>query len=96
MNKLKLCLVGVGSIGRRHLRLLNERDDVTLSVVEPFEPSWQRIVDEVGTFERFASLDEALAAGNIDAVIISTPTVCMPRWPSRLWKPVCMCSAKSP
>ena len=73
MNKLKLCLVGVGSIGRRHLRLLNERDDVILSVVEPFEPSWQRIVDEVGTFERFASLDEALAAGNIDAVIISTP-----------------------
>ena len=56
MNKLKLCLVGVGSIGRRHLRLLNERDDVTLSVVEPFEPSWQRIVEEVGTFERFASL----------------------------------------
>ena len=73
MNKLKLCLVGVGSIGRRHLRLLNERDDVTLCVVEPFEPSWQRIVEEVGTFERFASLDEALASGNVDAVIISTP-----------------------
>lgn len=73
MTKLKLCLVGVGSIGRRHLRLLNERDDVQLCVVEPFEPSWQRIVEEIGVFERFASLEDALAFGSIDAVIISTP-----------------------
>lgn len=33
----RLCLVGAGSIGRRHLRLLLERQDVTLCVVEPNE-----------------------------------------------------------
>ena len=31
----KLCLVGAGSIGRRHLKLLLEREDVAVWVVEP-------------------------------------------------------------
>ena len=73
MEKIRMCLVGVGSIGRRHLRLLNERDDVTLSVVEPYEASWERVTKEIGTFRRFTSLDEALASGEIDAVVIATP-----------------------
>ena len=35
VKKIKLCLVGAGSIGRRHLRLLCERDDTELCVVDP-------------------------------------------------------------
>lgn len=70
---LKLCLVGVGSIGRRHLRLLHERDDTALSVVEPFEPSWEQTLQEVGTFPRYLSMEEALEKELPDAVVIATP-----------------------
>ena len=73
MGKKRICVVGAGSIGRRHIRLLNERDDVSLSIVEPFEKSYQRIVDEIGTFRRFESIEEALASGEVDAVAIATP-----------------------
>lgn len=72
-DKKRLCVVGAGSIGRRHIRLLNERDDVSISIVEPFEKSYQRIVDEIGTFKRFSSMDEAIASGEVDAVVIATP-----------------------
>lgn len=73
MEKKRICVIGAGSIGRRHIRLLNERNDVELSIVEPFAKSYQRIVDEIGTFRRFASLEEALASGEVDAVVIATP-----------------------
>jgi len=35
MEKIKICVIGLGSIGRRHLRLLSERDDVVLCVADP-------------------------------------------------------------
>ena len=73
MDQLKFCLVGVGSIGRRHLRLLNESADVALSVVEPFEPSFQRVIRELGPFPRYETLDQALEQGKPDAVLIATP-----------------------
>lgn len=70
---LKFCLVGAGSIGRRHLRLLLERGDVNMAVVEPYEPSWNRIANEYPGLKRFTSLDEALATKELDAVLICTP-----------------------
>lgn len=73
MNELNFCVAGAGSIGRRHLRLLKERGDIRLSVVEPSEKSWARIVEEMGEFRRFHTLEEALVSGNLDAVVIATP-----------------------
>ena len=35
MSKLRLALAGLGSIRRRHLRLLLERADVVAELVEP-------------------------------------------------------------
>lgn len=73
MEKLKFCLVGAGSIGRRHLRLLQERGDVEMCVVEPFDPSWERVAAECGDVKRHLSMDEALNAQKLDAVLIATP-----------------------
>ena len=73
MEKIRLCMVGAGSIGRRHLRLLRERPDVELGVVEPHEESWRRLTSEAGELERHASLDDALANGRFDAIAIATP-----------------------
>lgn len=70
---LKFCLIGVGSIGRRHLRLLHEREDVALSVVEPFEESWQRVQQELGSFPRYRTMEDALEKERPDAVVIATP-----------------------
>lgn len=73
MNMKNLCVIGAGSIGRRHIRLLNDRDDVSVSIVEPFEASYKRIEEEIGVFKRYESIDEALASGEVDAVVIATP-----------------------
>jgi len=73
VKKTSLCMVGAGSIGRRHLRLLKERGDVSLGVVEPHDESWSRLVADVGELERFASMDEALGSGRFEAFAIATP-----------------------
>ena len=72
-DKLRFCLVGAGSIGRRHLRLLMERGDVAISVVEPHGPSWERAARECGDPPRIESLEAALDSNAFDAVIIATP-----------------------
>ena len=73
MSKLSICLVGVGSIGRRHLRLLQERDDVKVSVVEPNDQSWARAAAECGAAPRYTSLEMALDHEHPDAVAVATP-----------------------
>ena len=73
MSKVSICLVGVGSIGRRHLRLLKERDDAAVSVVEPSDASWARAAAGCGPTDRYASLEEALEKARPDAVAIAAP-----------------------
>ena len=73
MEKLKICLAGVGSIGRRHLRLLRERGDVALCVAEPSDASLARAARETEGLTRYRSLEDALAAEKPDAVAIATP-----------------------
>ena len=73
MKKLRFCLVGAGSIGRRHLRLILERGDVDMAVAEPSDESFARIEADYPALTRYLSFDEALAAGDFDAMIIATP-----------------------
>ena len=73
MDTIRICLVGVGSIGRRHLKLLLERGDVAVSVVEPSDESWARVQGEYPDVPRFRSLEEALNDRRPDAVAIATP-----------------------
>ena len=70
---LNFCLVGAGSIGRRHLMLLRERDDVKVCVVEPSDVSWERIEKEYPDVKRYISIDEAVSNDSFDAMIIATP-----------------------
>ena len=73
MDTIRICLVGVGSIGRRHLKLLLERGDVAVSVVEPSDESWARVQGEYPDVPRFRSLEEALNDRRPDAVASATP-----------------------
>ena len=61
MVKTKLCLVGAGSIGRRHLRLLSEREDVQLAVVEPNAQCQAAALDILPGVPFFASIEEAVS-----------------------------------
>lgn len=69
----KLCLVGAGSIGRRHLRLLLERPDVELCVVEPNAQCRQAVAEEHPQIPFFDSMEAAVTEGGCGAVIIATP-----------------------
>ena len=69
----KLCLVGAGSIGRRHLRLLAERNDVTLCVVELNEQCKAAVSQEFPQMPFFDSMEAATTDGGCEAVIIATP-----------------------
>lgn len=73
MVKTKLCLVGAGSIGRRHLRLLSERDDVELCVVEPNAQCQAAALEILPGVPFYPSIEEAITAGGCEAVIIATP-----------------------
>ena len=69
----KLCLVGAGSIGRRHLRLLLEREDVEICVVEPNEACRSAVTEEHPKVPFYDSMEDAILEGGCEAVIIATP-----------------------
>lgn len=71
--KRRVVVVGLGSIGRRHARLLCERADIA---VEVFEPSYEALSlarNEIGDLRNFDTYDEALATSP-DIVWLATPT----------------------
>ena len=96
MSKVSICLVGVGSIGRRHLRLLKERDDFAVSVVEPSDASWARAAAGCRPTDRYASLEEALEKARPDAVAIAAPHGAHAPLAYRPWRRGPTCSVKSP
>ena len=67
-----IVVAGLGSIGRRHARLLKARGDLEVRVCEPDEGTVRRAFEELGTLPRYATYDEALASGP-DMVLIATP-----------------------
>lgn len=73
VKKTKLCLVGAGSIGRRHLRILLERDDTELMVVDPSEACREKVRELAPHVPFFASMKEAVKVGGAEAVILATP-----------------------
>lgn len=69
----KLCLVGAGSIGRRHLRLLSERNDVALCVAEPNPVCRNAVTAEFPQFPLYHTMEEAVRAEQCHGAIIATP-----------------------
>ncbi len=73
MAKMNILVVGLGSIGRRHTRLLKERGDVEVFVAEPIAANIDRAMSEAGPVRAFSSLEEALDKETFDIVMIATP-----------------------
>lgn len=72
---MKLALAGAGAFGRKHLEALKSIDDVEVVSVIGRRPDATRAVASEYDIGHWATdLDEALAIGEIDAVILATPT----------------------
>jgi predicted dehydrogenase len=66
--KRRVVVVGLGSIGRRHARLLAEREDVVVELADP-DPAVRRLF----AMDGFSSFDDALAS-KPDVMWICSPT----------------------
>lgn len=70
--KKRAVVVGLGSIGRRHARLLHGRGDVEVTFCEPNDEMLALALREVGGLPAHRSYEEALDA-KPDFVVIATP-----------------------
>lgn len=74
--KHRVLIVGVGSIGERHLRTFGATGRADLSICETNESLRQTVGDRYGVAKRYAGVDEALADRSqpLDAAIICAPS----------------------
>lgn len=68
---MKIIVIGLGSMGKRRLRLLNERKDVELFGIDSQESRCEEVKEMFG-ITCFRSIAEAVDAENIEAAVIST------------------------
>ena len=69
MSKHDVLIVGVGSIGERHLRCFSQTERADLSICEVNAPLREAIADRYGVKTAFDDFDEAITSGPEIAVI---------------------------
>lgn len=69
---MRVLVVGCGSIGRRHARLLRARRDVDVALCDVLEVNRLEAAEHAGCSETYGSLEEALARG-FQACVVATP-----------------------
>ena len=68
---MKIIVIGLGSMGKRRLRLLSERKDVELFGIDSQESRCEEVKEKFG-ITCFKSIAEAVKAEDIEAAVIST------------------------
>lgn len=71
-ERRRILVVGLGSIGKRHARLLSARADLDVQVCEPSSAVLEGAKAELGHLTAYASLEAGLAA-KPEMVLIATP-----------------------
>lgn len=71
-TKHDILVVGVGSIGERHLRCMSQLPGCRLGFVEPLDSRRREVAERCGVTDAFASLDEACRR-TWDGAIVCTP-----------------------
>lgn len=71
-SKLKVLVVGVGSIGERHTRCFQQTGRADVSICEINDGLRTQIAERYGLSDAFGSWDESLAS-DFDAAVICTP-----------------------
>ncbi len=70
--KPRIAVVGLGSIGRRHARLLAKRPDISVELCETHDETLSHARAEMPNLPAFDSFDRMLAT-QPDAIVIATP-----------------------
>ena len=73
MDKYQVLIVGVGSIGERHLRCFQKIECCRVGICEPNENLRSAISAQYNVLHAAADLDEALQAEAYDLAVIATP-----------------------
>ena len=73
MDKVRVGLIGAGSIGVRHMKAMEEVPEITLVAIADPSPAAVRI-GEAQNIPIYPDAGAMLAQGGLDAVIIATPT----------------------
>jgi UDP-N-acetylglucosamine 3-dehydrogenase len=73
-GRLRIGLAGLGSMGRNHLRVLSERQDVRIVAVADPEPGARDAAAQATGAHAFHEPLEMLAESSLDAVICAAPT----------------------
>lgn len=68
---MKIVVIGLGSMGKRRLRLLSERNDVELFGIDSQDSRCEEVREKFG-ITCFKSITEALETENVEAAVIST------------------------
>jgi predicted dehydrogenase len=71
--KPRIAVVGAGSFGRNHLRVIDQSEKAELAGVLDLDPARAEAAAQTYHCPKFASLDEL--AGRADAAVVATPTV---------------------
>jgi len=71
--KYRVLIVGVGSIGERHLRCFQQAERASLAICEINAALRARVAGQYAVSEAFADLDVALGGPTFDAAVIATP-----------------------
>jgi|MDTG01.3.fsa_nt_gb predicted dehydrogenase len=71
MNKLKIALIGLGSMGRNHLKTIRNTPEVELvATVDPVNNN----LDELSNIQQYDNIEDLIKNHTLDAAIIATPT----------------------
>ncbi len=68
---MKIIVIGLGSMGKRRIRLLSENKDMTLFGIDSNQERCQEVKDKFG-IKCYNSISEVVAAEHPDAAVIST------------------------
>lgn len=68
---MNIIVIGLGSMGKRRMRLLSENNDIQLFGVDSQESRCEEVREKFG-LKCYASISEAIAMERLDAAIIST------------------------
>ncbi|MDP6945980.1 MAG: Gfo/Idh/MocA family oxidoreductase, partial [Myxococcota bacterium] len=72
MKNHNVLVVGVGSIGERHVRCFQSTGRAIVSICEPLEARRLEVTDRYGIDRPYSSLDEALASP-CDVAVVAVP-----------------------
>ena len=73
MDKVKIAIIGVGTMGSAHVATIDKLDNCTVSALCDIDPEVRKKYANRKDTQIFASADELFAKGDFDAVIVAVP-----------------------